>query len=86
MRTAICATNTHDRGMDLVRGHEVNGTVIGRIWWDNTEDNPGFVMRIGPDEWAPDTIEDVLEVLDCAGFDLDSVSIEDVSALAGGVG
>lgn len=82
MSTTICATNTHDNGMDLVAGSEVNGRVIGRVSWDDYDENPGYVLRIGADECAPDTLDDVVVALATAGYELDSVSLSDVDQLA----
>jgi hypothetical protein len=82
MNTPICTTNRHDHGLDLVLGHEVTGQVIGRVTYDDFEDNPGYVLRVGEDERAPDTIDDVISSLAEAGFELDSVSLEEVAGLA----
>jgi hypothetical protein len=82
MSTTICATNRHDRGLDLVEGSEITGAVIGRVSWDDNDDNPGYVLRVGEDERAPDTIDDVIAALTEAGYELDSVSLQDVAELA----
>lgn len=78
----ICTTNLHDAGLDLVEGSEVTGKVIGRVSWDEYEDNPGYVLRIDETEWVPNTVDEVVEVLAREGYELDSVSRGQVADLA----
>lgn len=78
----VCTANPHDGGLDLIQGSEITGTVIGRVSWDDVDDDPGYVLRIGKEESIPDGVEAIVASLAALGYELDTWSLTEIEELA----
>lgn len=81
LHPAVITINPQDRGLDLVRGSNTS-TVIGRVWWDNDRDTPGYTLRVGATETSHDSVDTITAALRDAGYMLERSSRGQIADLA----
>lgn len=82
MGTAIATATPHDRGCDLVPGHDVTGPRVGKVYYDGSGPDAGLVIALdGGEEYLTDGGEDARLWLAGRGYDLDEMSVSDIDDL-----
>jgi len=83
MTETICTANVNANSADLViaLGDGGTGDHVGRVYWAQDSDNPGYVLDVDRHEHCPDSLEDIIRDLHEAGYVLTAESLEEIRQL-----